>query len=93
VNGDAAINIASAPGSNKGWANGVRFVGGPGLAGNIGINFETEYAMGLDLGPNSMRMNAGEKIFLEHFGTAWLSYNPETSNIDLYKANTLVASW
>jgi hypothetical protein len=91
ANGDIGLNIVST-GSNKGWGSGIYFQGGAG-AGNVAINMEAQYNLGLDLGPNSMRMNAGEKVILEHYGTAWLSYNPTTGNIELYKNSKLVASF
>jgi hypothetical protein len=74
------------------WTNGIHFDSG--ASGNIGINFDTaSFAMGMDLGSNSLRMNAGQKIILETYGTIYLWYNPSSSKVELVKGGSVVASW
>lgn len=97
ANGDAGLQITSSPrsgGGVNGWTDGIRFAGTGSGDGNIAINMQqASYAMGIDLAANSLRLAAGQKIYLESTGTTWLSYNPSTHNIELYKNNVLVKSW
>jgi hypothetical protein len=90
--GTHAINIQSSPPPAV-WQNGIHF-DSPGYAGNIGINFGTaRYNMGIELGENSLRINAGQKVVLEKFGQVYLWYNPATARIELVKSGLTVASW
>jgi hypothetical protein len=91
--GTHGLEITST-GPASGWGNGIHFSAGDDyVAGNIGINFDqAQYNMGLDLGDNSMRMNAGQSIVLEHFGGVSIKFNPSTGNIEFYKGDSLVHS-
>jgi hypothetical protein len=92
ASGSEAINIQSGSATAI-WQNGIHFEG-TGIAGNIGINFDTaHYNMGLDLANNSVRLNAGQKIILEKFGTIYLWYNPTTLKVELVKGGHPVATW
>ena len=92
VPGTHAINIQSGS-TTAGWQNGLHF-DGVGTAGNIGVNFDTaHYNLGLDLADNSMRLNAGQKIYLEKFNQVYLWYNPQVARIQLIKSGIVVASW
>jgi hypothetical protein len=89
-----AINIQSTSDAT-GWQNGIHFEDpAGGTAGNIGINFDAaHYNMGLDLADNSLRLNAGQKIYLEKTGAIYLSYNAKTQKVELVKSGQTVASW
>jgi len=94
-NGDNAIQIQSAA-ESCGWSNGINFQGDPedDIAGTTGINMTSAtYDMGIDLGPNSFRFNAGQKLILEESGTTWIQCNPSTGKIELFVASTLVKSF
>jgi hypothetical protein len=92
--GTDAINIQSTSPSAI-WQNGVHFESpGAPIAGNIGINFDAaHYNMGIDLAENSLRLNAGQKIYLEKFSQVFIWYNPATARIELMKSGQLVAAW
>lgn len=74
--------------------SGIHFEGS-GVVSNIGINFDlARYNMGIDLADNSLRMNAGQKLLLERYGTIYLSYNANSGNIELVKGGRgVVAAW
>jgi hypothetical protein len=94
--GDSAIKIQSTVGAlrpvgefghyNCGWDNGILFEGAGLSAGKVGINFgNSEYETGIDLGDNSIRLNEGQKIFLERSGQVWIEYNASTEHVELHK--------
>lgn len=88
---DAALQIDSASGG-PGWATGIKFVGSGN--GNIGIDFQNSYSMGIDLKNNDLRMNKNRKILLEASGSVFLRYNDNNGRIELVKGYTnVVASW
>jgi hypothetical protein len=90
VQGTHAIKIQPGP---QGWANGIYFDNGG--AGNIGINFDqASFAMGIDLGNNSLRVNANQKLVLERFGQVFIRYNSGNGKVEIVKGgSTVVASW
>lgn len=90
--GTHAINIQSGSTTST-WLNGIHFEGSK-TAGNIGINFdEAQYNMGIELANNSIRMNAGQKLILERYGTVYIWYNPASGQVEVVKGGTVVASW
>jgi len=94
VAGTEAINIQSTS-PRAIWQNGIHFesFAAP-IAGNIGINFDAaHYNLGIDLADNSLRLNAGQKIYLEKFSQIFLWYNPATARVELMKSGQLVAAW
>lgn len=89
--GTYAINIQSTSNAAV-WRNGIHFEG-PGN-GNIGINFDqAHYNMGISLGDNSLRMNAGQRFLLEQTGAVYLWYNSMASRVELVKSGNVVAFW
>lgn len=87
--GSHAINIQ--PGQ-RGWMNGIHFDSG--AVGNIGINFDAaRYNMGIDLGDNSVRMNANQRMYLERFGSVYLQFNSSTNRVEIVRSGTVVASF
>ncbi|MBO9872689.1 MULTISPECIES: hypothetical protein [Xanthomonas] len=89
VAGTHAIQIQ--PGTH-GWQNGIHFDSG--ALGNVGINFDqSTYNMGIDLGDNSLRMNANQRIIFEKYGSVYLRYNSASDKVELVKKGTVVASW
>ncbi|MBB6368166.1 hypothetical protein FHR56_003331 [Xanthomonas sacchari] len=107
TNGGSTIglNLLNTPGSStagthaiqiqpgtRGWQNGIHFDSG--ALGNIGINFDqSNYNMGIDLGDNSLRMNANQRIILEKYGSVYLRYNSTSDKVELVKKGSVVASW
>jgi uncharacterized protein YjaZ len=62
--------------------------------GDIGINFDgSHYNMGLDLANNSMRLNAGQKVFLEESGAVFLWYNASNRKVEIVNGGSVVASF
>jgi hypothetical protein len=92
--GTHAINIQSTS-TEAIWQNGIHFEGASGaIAGNIGLNFDSaHYNMGIDLADNSIRLNAGQKVILEKFGTIFLWYNAAAQRVELVKGGKVVAAW
>ena len=88
--GDHAVNIQSGSPSAI-WQNGIHFdpVPGGGIAGNIGINMEGHYNMGIDLGDNSQRMTADQSLILERFGTVRIRFNSSTGNVEIVNGNSV----
>ncbi|HZI10674.1 MAG TPA: hypothetical protein VE153_09820, partial [Myxococcus sp.] len=89
-----AINIQSTSATTY-WQDGIYFDSGSSYtAGNIGVNFgDARFNMGLDLANNSMRLNAGQRIYLERFGTAYMWFNQGTNRIELVRGGSVVASF
>lgn len=88
--GTHAIQIQPGP---MGWSNGIYFEAGG--TGNIGINYDqASFGMGIDLGNNSLRMNADQKVVLEAFGQVFIRYNSSNGRVEIVKGgSTVVASW
>lgn len=87
--GTHAINIQ--PGS-RGWVNGIHFDSG--ATGNIGISFDSaHYNMGIDVADNSIRMNANQKLYLEHFGQVYIQYNSNSGLVEIVRNGRVVASF
>jgi hypothetical protein len=89
---DTAINI-QAGGATTYWQDGIHFESSGNVpAGNIGINFDkSQYKMGLDLADNSVRLNAGQKIFLDKDGAAYIWENPSTHAVEIVRAKVVAA--
>jgi uncharacterized coiled-coil protein SlyX len=94
TNCDNGINIQTDTAATF-WQNGIHFdSNGNYMNGNIGINFDqSRYNMGLDLANNSMRVNAGQKIILEHFGSVYIWYNPTSSKVEIVRSGVVVGSF
>lgn len=84
-----AINVQTDPG--VGVDSGVQFDGArmntgirftPGSTSQRAIWIEGTHAVGVDVGANPIRMNAGTPIQLESTGTITLRYNPATYRIE-----------
>ena len=88
-----AINIQAANALAT-WQNGIHF-DGRGVAGNVGINFDVArfQNMGIDLGDNSIKLNAGQKIYLDSTGKTYLWCNTGASRIEIVRAGQRVAAW
>jgi hypothetical protein len=92
VAGDAAVQIQGADG--HGWNDGVRVDSVCGtavhllnsrasaVAGERGVWLEGRYDVGLDLGANNLRMEAGQRILLEGTSQVYLRYNPDNGRIE-----------
>ncbi|AKJ06321.1 Hypothetical protein AA314_07947 [Archangium gephyra] len=87
---DDAINLQSTS-SQAYWSNGVHFEG----PYNIGINFDTATTnMGIDLRDNSIRMNAGQKFYLDGArGRAYLTYDATFDRIEMWKNGSVIEAW
>src|SRR5262249_44837679 len=85
-----AINLQSASPTVY-WANGLHFEG----PYNVGINFdEATSNMGIELRANSMRMDPGQKIYLDGYRSqAWISFNPGTQKVEIFRDVILRASF
>jgi hypothetical protein len=91
--GTHAINIQSGSATAV-WQNGIHFEAVGNVAGNIGVNFDAaRYNLGIDLADNSMRLNAGQKIYLDKFNQVYLWYNPQAARIQMVRSGLVVGSW
>jgi hypothetical protein len=88
-----AINIQAANATAT-WQNGIHF-DGAGVVGNTGINFDNAkfQKQGINLGDNSIALNAGQRVYLDASGKTYLSYNPAISKIELVRAGQRVGTW
>jgi hypothetical protein len=89
-----ALNI-QAGSSTTAWQNGIHFESiGNYVTDSIGINFDqSRYNVGLDLGDNSLRLNAGQKILLTKDGTVYLRYNQSSDRVEIFRSGMRVASF
>lgn len=91
---DHGINIQGGSATTY-WQDGIHFESfGGSLAGDIGINFDqSHYNVGLDLGNNSLRLNAGQKIILDKTGNTFVRENPSTQAVEIVRNGTVIASF
>jgi len=91
--GTYAINIQSANPVAT-WRNGIHF-DGAGTVGDVGINFANAHfaSLGMDLGNNSLRLNGGQRIFLDQSSAVYLTYNAQARQVQLVKSGKTVAVW
>ncbi|MGO8947346.1 MAG: hypothetical protein ACLQUY_06735 [Ktedonobacterales bacterium] len=87
--GDQGINIQSGPVST--WGTGLNFDWNS--QGTRAIWIQGNWVVGLDLGNNHMRMNAGQKICLEPTEAVYLTYNPSSQRIEFWRDGDMVASF
>lgn len=84
-----AVNIQTGDGCS--WETGLNF--DYGSQGTRAIWIQGKWVVGLDLGNNHMRMNAGQKICLEDTDGVYLTYNPHSQRIEFWRFGSLVASF
>jgi excisionase family DNA binding protein len=94
---DEAINIQTDPDSR--WNTGIHFDSSKvytgihfdaSSSGNRAIWVEGNYAVGVDLGSTSLRMNAGTAIQLENTGQITISFNPTAQRIEFKAGDRLL---
>ena len=73
------------------WDTALNFDGGS--SGTRGIWLQGKFEVGLDLGNNHMRMNAGQHICLEDTDSVYLQYNSKNGMIEFWKSGKRVAAW
>jgi len=87
------------------WSTGIRLGGNPltasptvggaaptPLAGSTAIKIEAPYETGLDLGPNHLRLQHGQKIILDSEHQVWLTYNRTSGKVEIHKQGQLAHS-
>lgn len=59
-------------------------------AGTRGLWIRGRYATGIDLGANSIVMDAGQKVFLDATRQVWLRYNPARAQIEFGNGTSVI---
>jgi hypothetical protein len=93
-----AVNIQSD--SNVGWMTGIEFdrvrMGtgidfSPGSSGTNAIRIRGAYNVGLDMGANNIRLNAGAKACFEATDRICIRYNAKKSRLEFMNGSSLLA--
>jgi hypothetical protein len=62
-------------------------------AGSVGISVEAPFEIGVDVGPNHLRMQHGQKLILDDEEGVFLTYNRTSKQIEMHKGNVKTAAW
>lgn len=89
--------------AQHGWSAGVHFPaltaaeieaarGSDATLGGAAIAIEAPYEVGLSLGPNDLRLTPGRRIILDEEHGVWLTYNRQTTRVEIHREGKLAAA-